>query len=196
MTKIEGIVEIQHGNLNHICRNKIVLDGKKTVLNIISTLYKMWGGSFTGGYNNWWAITHGFAVPLKGSKILYGLDKTTKTVVDTTIGLFDEVTPTKPAALTFTKSDYHISGSDHSAISINFTVEPDVFANGIQIGELGLMLNNYTEINFRSTAPTSNVSPYKNSLFSRLSVADGEMPIINYDAYYPLTVIWTIRFTF
>jgi hypothetical protein len=187
--KIIGIVEIKHGRYNEIYNNHIVAGGKETLFRSLTfnrIQCAMRGGNSVA-YTNYvrWTDTQNTAIS-RVMNLKYGTDVSTPTLYEMT-DIVSEITPKLPIA----NQRAVISTENTRGVTFMFTAPPNTFDDGTIIRELGLFLNLWRGTTFNST-----ITPGSQGMFSRLAQADGEFTPFVYIAGLPLTIMWSIIFTF
>ena len=180
--KIEGIVEITNGDYHMKCKNHFVNSFLYWLINFLSNN----NGAAQPYYPNynWGTTTYIFQV--------LGTDTVTHTVVGTT-GL---TSPIGTAPGTANNSNGGSISALTNGTSITFTATWNAGAVSGTVGEVGLYLNLYPST-LQPFQTASVVGSSTNSVLgSRLSVADGDFTAFAINTAVPLTINWTIQFTF
>jgi len=178
--KLEGIVRVYQGDkLLFEAKNRIVSQGLKAIL--------LYLGCVTATQE---PASYYFDINVGHSRIRLGRDTTTPTYEGTT-SLADEIEVDRDTA---SVSIQRVSAGVYEVIWYSTWNAGRITE---QVGEMGLYLK-LAEIDDASLPVTDYAwpDPTALTLFSRLSVADGDFEAFTPDPSLPLTIAWTLRLSF
>jgi hypothetical protein len=177
--RIRGIVDIQNGKYHQKARNHFVGAMLNELINFLSAA-NLGQAYFIPAYN-WTYLNYGFMV--------LGTDTTTPTNKSMTA----LVVPIGTAPGTKPNSQTGSTAALANGASVTYTATWNAGTVSGTVGEIGLYLYiDNTLWTFGANGPTSQVSQFA----SRLSVGDGDFTAFTINTAAPLTINWTIQFTF
>jgi len=177
---LKTAVEIQHGDSIQIGENKILFRGRLSLISSIAAGSIQVSGTNNGGWSN---------LPGASYSLRLGTDVSSPTDLNQA-SLIAEL----GWLIGLTQQKATFSNASERGCTFIFTAPPNALTDGVTIGEFGLYMSNWTATGFRHTVP-NNFNPAQ-SLFSRIAAGDGELTPFVYNAALPLTVAWTVKFSF
>jgi hypothetical protein len=173
--RIRGIVDIQNGKYHQRARNHFVGAMLNGLINFLA---------FTGTISNGYAA-YGWT-GLNGYMVLG-----TNTTTPTNISMTSLVSPIGTAPGTKPNSQVGSTAALSNGASVTYTATWNAGTVSGTVGEIGIYL--YVDNTLRTFGSTPSPAT---TFASRLSVADGDFTSFTINTAAPLTINWTIQFTF
>lgn len=184
--RIRGVVDITNGSYHQRARNHFVNYILYQLGNFMAT-----GGTSSGGWtygtaNNW------YVYPFTKAHMEIGSD----TVTPTTFTTSDLVSPLSGGTAPTSQSGSTQTIANGCAVNYTGEWQPNTVSG--TVGEMGLFLCTGTTLNaFPTVSSTMTMNGTQVPILSsRLSEADGDFVSFVIDVTKPLTINWTVSFTF